>query len=146
MSNVQTSCLLGRCFSRAPLSKPFINHCLLLGQNIWLVAIAEKDNAAKNSFIGKTDADKTKENAKISFQGKTFTCSLGLRLLHVSKCIIFTNVQICVENPVADPKVLSKICVLCKADQICMEASLVRILQGFPLYPISTSSSLTPPT
>ena len=42
VSNVQTYCLLGSCFSRAPLSKPFINHCLLLGQNIWLVAIAEK--------------------------------------------------------------------------------------------------------
>ena len=42
VSNVQTYCLLGRCFSRAPLSKPFINHCLLLGQNIWLVAIAGK--------------------------------------------------------------------------------------------------------
>ena len=118
--------------------------CCLVKISGWLQS-QRKDKAAKNSFIGKTDADKTKENAKVSFQGKT-------PLLHarwVWGCcmyqIIFTNVQICVENPVADPKVLSKICVLCKADQICMEASLVLILQGFPLYPISTPT-LTPPT
>ena len=44
--------------------------CCLVKISGWLQS-QEKDNAAKNSFIGKTDADKTKENAKVSFQGKT---------------------------------------------------------------------------
>ena len=44
--------------------------CCLVKISGWLQS-QEKDNAAKNSFIGRTDADKTKENAKISFQGKT---------------------------------------------------------------------------
>lgn len=87
---------------------------------------------------------KPKKMQKFHFKAKLhFYMLAGFEV--VSKCIIFTNVQICVENPVADPKVLAKICVLCKANQICMEASLVLILQGFPLYPISTPT-LTPPT
>ena len=44
--------------------------CCLVKISGWLQS-QKKDNAAKNSFIGKTDADKTKENAKVSFQGKT---------------------------------------------------------------------------
>ena len=142
---VQTYCLLGRCFSRAPLSKPFINHCLLLGQNIWLVAIAEKKITPQRIHSSARPMQiKPKKMQKFHFKAKLhFYMLAGFEVVACIK--IFTNVQICVENPVADPKVLSKICVLCKADQICMEASLVLILQGFPLYPISTPT-LTPPT
>ena len=91
---------------------------------------------------------KPKKMQKFHFKAKLhFYMLAGFEVVACIKvCIIFTNVLICVENPVADPKVLSKICVLCKADQICMEASLVLILQGFPLYPISTPPTLTPPT
>ena len=84
--------------------------CCLVKISGWLQS-QEKDNAAKNSFIGKTDADKTKENAKVSFQGKTplLHARWGLRLLHVSNHL-YKCTNMCRESSCRSKSIIKDMC------------------------------------